>query len=119
MSTAVATDSLVLRLRALKLPSFVSHHAELASRAEREGWSFGQFLKELVELELNERKARRIERLRKKSDLGDPPLNVGVSRLAGVGRHRLGLVQREKELQRNYGNHQQNNQATSDPNDYS
>ena len=71
MSTAVATDSLVLRLRALKLPSFVTHHAELASRAEREGWSFGQFLKELVELELNERKARRIERLRKQSDL-DP-----------------------------------------------
>ncbi len=69
MSSAVATDSLVVRLRALKLPSFVSHHSDLASRAEREGWGFNQFLKELVELELNERRARRIERLRKGSGL--------------------------------------------------
>jgi DNA replication protein DnaC len=64
-------DSLVMRLRTLKLPSFVSHHADLASRAEREGWGFNQFLKELVELELNERRARRVERLRKSSGL-DP-----------------------------------------------
>jgi DNA replication protein DnaC len=69
MSGAAVTDSLPVRLRALKLPSFVAHHADLASRAEREGWSFNQFLKELVELELNERRARRIERLRKGSNL--------------------------------------------------
>ena len=69
MSSVAATDSLALRLRALKLPSFVSHHTDLASRAEREGWGFNQFLKELVELELNERRARRIERLRKSSGL--------------------------------------------------
>ena len=69
MNSAVATDSLIVRLRALKLPSFVSHHSDLASRAEREGWGFNQFLKELVELELNERRARRIERLRKGSGL--------------------------------------------------
>ena len=55
MSTAVAADSLVLRLRALKLPSFVSHHADVASRAEREGWSFVRFLKELVELRRSHR----------------------------------------------------------------
>lgn len=69
MSTAVTADSLVLRLRALKLPSFILHHADVASRAEREGWNFVRFLKELVELELNERHVRRIDRLRKSSGL--------------------------------------------------
>ncbi len=69
MSTAVANDSLVLRLRALKLPSFVLHHEDVASRAEREGWTFTRFLEELVELEGNERQVRRIERLRKGSGL--------------------------------------------------
>ena len=69
MSTAVATDSLVVRLRALKLPSFVSHHTDLASRAEKGGWSFVRFLKELAELELHERQVRRIDRLRKSSGL--------------------------------------------------
>ncbi len=106
MSTAVATDTLILRLRALKLPSFVSHHAELASRAEREGWGFGQFLKELVELELNERKARRIERLRKQSGL-DPDKTLAtldLSRLPVKVRRQVptlcegGFVERAENL---------------------
>ena len=30
-----------MKLRALKLPSFVAYHGEVATRAEKEGWSFG------------------------------------------------------------------------------
>lgn len=69
MSAAITPDGLILRLRGLKLPGFVSHHGEIASRAEREGWSFVRFLGEMVEIEHREREVRRIDRLRKNSGL--------------------------------------------------
>ena len=69
MSAAITQDGLILRLRGLKLPAFVSHHGEIASRAEREGWSFVRFLGEMVEIEHREREVRRIDRLRKNSGL--------------------------------------------------
>jgi DNA replication protein DnaC len=69
MSAAITPDGLILRLRGLKLPAFVSHHGEIASRAEREGWSFVRFLGEMVEIEHREREVRRIDRLRKNSGL--------------------------------------------------
>ena len=69
MSAAITKDGLILRLRGLKLPAFVSHHGDVAARAEREGWGFVRFLGELVELEHQERQVRRIDRLRKSSGL--------------------------------------------------
>ena len=69
MSAAITQDGLILRLRGLKLPAFVSHHGDVAARAEREGWGFARFLGELVELEHREREVRRIDRLRKSSGL--------------------------------------------------
>ena len=69
MSTAITQDGLILRLRGLKLPAFVLHHGEIASRAEREGWTFVRFLGEMVELEHHERQMRRIDRLRRGSGL--------------------------------------------------
>jgi DNA replication protein DnaC len=61
--------SLALLLRALKLPSFGHHHEEIAQKAERDGWTFGQFLHHLAELEVEERRQRRVERNLKHSDL--------------------------------------------------
>ncbi len=61
--------SLGLMLRALKLPSFARYAEEIATKAEREGWSFGRYLHHLAELEVEERKRRRIERHLKSSDL--------------------------------------------------
>ncbi len=55
-------QSLTILLRALKLPSFTRYHEEIAAKAERESWTFGQFLHHLAELEVEERKRRRIER---------------------------------------------------------
>jgi len=66
-----AAESLPLRLRELKLPSFVAHHTALAQQAEQGGWSFPAYLLELCELELRERHERKIERLRRGSQL--PP----------------------------------------------
>lgn len=56
-------------LRALKLPGFVRCHAEVARRAESEGWAFSRYLHHLAEVELEERRMRRIERLLHQSDL--------------------------------------------------
>ena len=64
-------DGLDLRLRALKLPSFVENHEQVALAADREGLGFRECLEQLVELELSDRQARKIERLRRESGL--PP----------------------------------------------
>ncbi|MBM4185631.1 MAG: AAA family ATPase [Gemmatimonadetes bacterium] len=62
-------QSLAILLRALKLPAFARYAAELAQKAEREGWTFGQYLHHLAELEVEERRRRRIERYQKCSEL--------------------------------------------------
>jgi len=64
-----AERSLAMLLRSLKLPSFVASHEELARQAERDGWPHVEYLGRLVELEISERRQRRIERLRKGSGL--------------------------------------------------
>ncbi len=75
--TAVTTDvpstspatSLAMMMRALKLPAFARYAGEIAQKAEREGWTFGQYLHHLAELEIHERRRRRTERYLKDSDL--------------------------------------------------
>jgi DNA replication protein DnaC len=62
-------QSLAILLRALKLPSFARYAVEVAQKAEREGWTFGQYLHHLAELEVQERRRRRIERYQKASEL--------------------------------------------------
>lgn len=61
--------SLVMYLRQLKLPSFVASYGEMALQAERDGWTHTEYVRRLAELEISERYRRRIERLRKGSDL--------------------------------------------------
>ena len=73
--------SLEMSLRALKLPAFVAYHSSIAGTAEKGGWSFAQYLGHLVELELAERRTRRIERLLSRSGLPSdktlPTLELG------------------------------------------
>jgi DNA replication protein DnaC len=71
--TAAVTPlaALVILLRALKLPTIAHHAEEIAQVAEREGWSFMRYLHHLVELEVHERRRRRIERNLRQSEL--PP----------------------------------------------
>ena len=56
-------------LRSLRLPSFGSGWRDLAVTAETQGWTFGQYLHALAELEMNERRQRRVVRLLKQSGL--------------------------------------------------
>jgi DNA replication protein DnaC len=63
--------TLGMLLRALKMPAFAAHHEEVARQAEHDGWTFEAYLRHLVELELHERRERKIQRLRKISEL--PP----------------------------------------------
>jgi DNA replication protein DnaC len=62
-------STLAMRLRLLKLPSFVAAHADLSQHAERDGWTHTEYLRRLVELEIAERRQRRIERLSKGAGL--------------------------------------------------
>jgi len=61
------SETLMLRLRELKLPSFATHHGALAAEAERGGWSFATYLQELCELEMRERRERKVHRLQRSS----------------------------------------------------
>jgi hypothetical protein len=56
--TAPAGPGLDVLLRTLKLPSFVSSHAETARTAEREGWGFERYLHALAEQEIADREVR-------------------------------------------------------------
>ena len=65
----MSADSLAVLLRSVKLPSFAQHHLEVADRAEREGWTFTAYLRHLIDMELEDRRVRKIERLTKSSHL--------------------------------------------------
>ena len=64
-----ALDALLVLLRALKLPAFARYAEEVSAKAEREGWTFGRYLQHLAELEVEERRIRRIDRALRDSDL--------------------------------------------------
>jgi DNA replication protein DnaC len=56
-------ETLELRLKALRLPSFLEQYLEVAERAAAEGWSHVRYLAELVTQEADDRADRRITRL--------------------------------------------------------
>lgn len=56
-------------LRSLKLPGFVRAYSPVAEQAEREGWGFERYLLHLAEIEVEDRRCHRIERLRRQSGL--------------------------------------------------
>src|ERR1044071_7354424 len=67
--SATAAGGVSLLLRSLKLPGFVRAHGEVAERAEREGWGFERYLHHLAEIEIEDRRNRRVERLQRQSGL--------------------------------------------------
>lgn len=68
-TTTTTSDSLAVLLRALKLPTVARLAEEIASTAEKEGWTYGKYLHHLAMLEVHDRRQRRIERLQRESDL--------------------------------------------------
>lgn len=65
----MSTETLELRLKAFRLPSFLVHYAGLAERAATGGWSHVHYLDELAGIEAAERAERRIARLLSESKL--------------------------------------------------
>ena len=63
--------SLDIMLQSLHLPSVLREHETMARSAEAGEWSYQQYLRTLVELEVNERHERKIARLLKRSHLPD------------------------------------------------
>ncbi len=76
-------QSLYILMRALKLPAFARYADEVGAEAEKEGWSFRRYLHHLAELEMEERRQRRIERNQRDSEL------PGEKTLATLSRARL------------------------------
>src|SRR5260370_3857099 len=68
-TAAAEPQTLPMLLRALQFRSFAIHHEDVARKAEAEGWNFNHHLRHLAELELADRRTRRIERLLKTSSL--------------------------------------------------
>ncbi len=90
-STRPNGESLPVLLRALRLPGFVSYHAELAGTAEAQGWSFSQYLHSLAEQELADRAARKTTRRYKESGLPREKTlaTLDTSRLPSSARRQL------------------------------
>lgn len=61
--------ALLILLRSLKLSTMARHAEEIAQLGEREGWTLLRSLHHLVELEVHERRRRRIERNQRQSEL--------------------------------------------------
>ena len=68
MNHVASTDML---LRCLCLSTMGKHYEPLAEKAEKESWGYTQYLRNLCEVELCERGARRVERRLKQSGLPD------------------------------------------------
>jgi DNA replication protein DnaC len=71
MSGRESRPSIGVFLKALKLPTVASTYEAVAQKAAEEGWTFEVYLGHLLELEVEERRRRRIERNLKRSGL--PP----------------------------------------------
>lgn len=65
----MSSGNLNVLLKELRLSGFARHHDEVALRAERQGWSYGQYLLHLVQTEVDERRVRRVERYLQESKL--------------------------------------------------
>jgi DNA replication protein DnaC len=57
------SQTLELRFKAFRLPSFLANYSELAQKAQHGGWSHLQYLESLAELEAEDRRNRRVQRL--------------------------------------------------------
>lgn len=63
------TPALDMTLRLLRLPTVLSEYGNLAKTAAADNWSYEQYLQNLMELESEERRKRRVERLLRRSQL--------------------------------------------------
>ena len=67
--SAISTPSIDLLLKALKLPTVAASWEEVAEKASSDGWTYRNYLGHLLELEVEERRRRRVERNLKRSKL--------------------------------------------------
>jgi DNA replication protein DnaC len=72
-------------LRALRLPSILQGHQEMAERAQGQGWTHAEYLRQLVEMEVQDRDRRRVERNLKDSGL-PPEKTLATLKLEKLGR---------------------------------
>lgn len=69
MKNYKGNTSLDMLLKSMRLPSILEQYREITDIAEKEGWDFIRYLKELLVIEIEGRRQRRLERLQKQSRL--------------------------------------------------
>ena len=63
------SETLEIRLKAFRLPSFLSNYLEAAQKADKAGWTHVPYLEALSEIEAQDRQNRRVGRMLKESKL--------------------------------------------------
>ncbi len=65
----MSNETLEIRLKAFRLPSFIDNYLEAAKKAEMAGWTHVPYLEALAEIEAQDRQNRKVARLLKESKL--------------------------------------------------
>ena len=69
MKDHTGDPALDILLNTMRLPSILQQYRQVAAEAEQGGWDFIRFLKQLVTIEVEDRRVRKLERLLKRSHL--------------------------------------------------
>ncbi|MGB9437677.1 MAG: IS21-like element helper ATPase IstB [Desulfobacterales bacterium] len=69
MKDHTGDPALDILLKTMRLPSILQQYRQVAAEAEQGGWDFIRFLKQLVTIEVEDRRLRKLERLLKRSHL--------------------------------------------------
>ena len=69
MKDHTGDPSLDILLKTMRLPSILQQYRQVAAEAEQGGWDFILFLKQLITIEVEDRRLRKLERLLKRSHL--------------------------------------------------
>jgi len=69
MKDHTGDPALEILLKAMRLPSILQQYRQVAAEAEQGGWDFIRFLKQLITIEVEDRRVRKLERLLKRSHL--------------------------------------------------
>jgi DNA replication protein DnaC len=84
-------ETLEIRLKAFRLPSFVSNYLEAAQKADKAGWTHVPYLEALAEIEAQDRQNRRVGRMLKESRLpvGKTLATLTLDRFPATARNQI------------------------------
>jgi DNA replication protein DnaC len=85
------SETLEIRLKAFRLPSFLSNYIEAAQKADKAGWTHVPYLEALAEIEAQDRQNRKVGRMLKDSKLpvGKTLATLKLDRFPATARNQI------------------------------